>query len=380
MEAPPTRVPVGGLALCRFSQLRSPVECQTVFGVAGTQEGAVQLWDMREASTSHANVTIAQEEVSLRSPTYGSDCLASGAHNTPVTDICALPSAADSDDVSIATLDQEGTVIIWLVLESDVAEFDLLDYGQAVGARVRLLKSAAVLSGYSTSGAGLQRGSPSSVLPTRCVRLAFLPSDPSRFVVGDDLGHILHHSRYSDGVPAPRSFETTHEHLAAAVSAVSFSQKNPGYFIASRADGSLALYHVNDGQPLLTLHGFATGAIVQLSWATTRPSMFWVLDSADNMHVFDLLHDLAKPVLTTPLQPSRAGGGGGEGEAPEPSPMRFALDVAPPVSRGKPKRMVALTFRRGGVVAGIEVHVLSEKFGVTKSGEEGEVTAKLEGL
>ena len=90
-------------------------------------------------------------------------------------------------------------------------------------------------------------------------------------------------------------------------------------------------------------------------------------------------------MLSVPLDAGREGGldeplTEGDPALQLPSHMRFALDTPPPVSRGKPKRMVAMSLRRGGVVAGIEVHVLGERMAVTKRGEEAEVAGLLERL
>ena len=89
----------------------------------------MQLWDLREAASVHPSAQIDDEIVALRSPTYCSDA-AQGGHSTPIRDICALPSHAESDDLSVASLEMEGTLIIWLILETDSAQPDMLDFGQ----------------------------------------------------------------------------------------------------------------------------------------------------------------------------------------------------------------------------------------------------------
>ena len=60
--------------------------------------------------------------------------------------------------------------------------------------------------------------------------------------------------------------------------------------------------------------------------------------------------------------------------------MRFALDVAPPVSRGKVQRMMATTYRRGGGLGGVEVHVLTERLAKAAKGEAAELQRLLEAL
>ena len=119
----------------------------------------------------------------------------------------------------------------------------------------------------------------------------------------------------------------------------------------------------------------------QLAWATTRPSVFWVLDTADTMHIFDLLESQGKPTSSVPLRPSKGAADAPEGEEfGEPLPMRFALDVAPPVSNRKARRMMAATYKRAGRLEGVEVHVLNERVAARNEGEEAQLRHLLDGL
>jgi len=362
----------------------SPVKPYLAF--AGTDEGAVQMWDLREAGSAHANVELHGESVALRSPTYCSDGLGMGAHSTPIREIREVPSLTDTSDLSIASLEMEGAIVIWLVLETDSTEPDMYDFGQAVGAHARLLKSNTVASatGSVPASAGLNGdGKAIAVLPTRYVCMSFVPNDPSRFVVGDDIGHSLHRSRYSEALLSPRSFDHHFDGSSAAVNSIAFCPSQPAYLLIGRADGSVNLYHVDDSQPLISWQGFSSGGVLQLAWATTRPSVFWVLDSCDYMHVFELLESIGKPsssVLLRPSKPSLATDEDSPPPASEPKQMRFALDFAPPVDRGKDRRMLAATVKRHGLLGGIEVHVLNEKLAKPKKGEAAAFVSLLESL
>ena len=55
-------------------------------------------------------------------------------------------------------------------------------------------------------------------------------------------------------------------------------------------------------------------------------------------------------------------------------------DSSPPVSRGKVQRMMATTYRRGGGLSGVEVHVLTDKIGKAAKGEAEELLHLLEAL
>lgn len=266
------------------------------------------------------------------------------------------------------------------MLDTDSTEPDMLDYGQAVGARVRLLKSNVVGEGSSNSGHSLTTKGP-TMLPTRYLCMSFLPNDPSRFVVGNDVGHALHRSRYSEATPSPREFEHHYEEASAAVTSLSFCPSQPSYLLIGRADGTAGLYHVDDGRPLLSWQGFTSGGIAQLAWATTRPSVFWALDTLDCIHIFELLEIVGRPTISVPMQPSTSSQAqehnieGAKNEA-----LRFALDFSPAVARKTSQRMMASTVKRDGVVAGIEVHVIGEKIASPKKGEDAAFIKLLESL
>ena len=184
-------------------------EAKPHLAFAGTEEGAVQLWNLREPGASHPSIELGEkpplDRMHLRSPTYASDCLAMSSHTSPVASLAALPISGDAQEdasLSIASLDVEGTLIIWLVLEA--VELDAHDLGQAVGSKERLMLTG---STSMTSGvAPLARGY-SAVLPTKCVHFAFVPTDPTRVVVGTDLPQLLHRSRYSSVPLSPDAFE-----------------------------------------------------------------------------------------------------------------------------------------------------------------------------
>ena len=88
-------------------------EAKPHLAFAGTEEGSVQLWNMREPGASHPSVELgsAVDRLALRSPTYASDCLANGSHTSPIASLAALPVSGDNEEaaLSIASLDIEGT-------------------------------------------------------------------------------------------------------------------------------------------------------------------------------------------------------------------------------------------------------------------------------
>ena len=373
---------------------------------AGTEEGSIQIWNLREPGSSHPSVDIGNgDRLAVRAPTYASDSLANvdslantstSAHMCAISEIVALPVASEDGELTIGSLDLEGTLILWVVLEQ--VEIDASDLGQAVGGKERLLRTATVpLTSLEAAAGG-------GVLPTRCFSMTFLPSDPSRLLLSTDLPQVLHRSRYTAPPgsppappPTPHTFECISEQLTSCgATNVAFCPTSPNHFVSGRTDGSIALYHIEDGVPLLSWGGFNGGAaITQVAWSGSRPAVFWALDSDGTLHAFNLLDSTGKPFVSSKSHtdggsPSRrrggstggtgvtgggggmngyanggsngGGGGGGVGAAATRPKMRFALDQRADGGKvGSAERLCAVSCRNpSGEPLGIEVHVLTE--------------------
>lgn len=97
--------------------------------------------------------------------------------------------------------------------------------------------------------------------PVKALPFPFQPSPlrshalPFRLLLGNDLGELLHRSRYSESLPTPRCFQHHYEHASSPLTTLSFCPTQPSYFLAGRADGSISLYHVEDGEPLVSWQG-----------------------------------------------------------------------------------------------------------------------------
>ena len=365
---------------------------------AGTDEGSVQLWNLREAGSSHPSVKIdGGDRITMRSPTYASDCMAnSNVHDSAIVQLAALPVAGEEGELHVGSLDAEGTLILWVVLEG--VDIDATDLGQAFDGKERLLRTVSVPLTADLPPAASSRGSEGlsasalSVLPTRIFSMHFLPTDPSRLVLATDLPHLLHKSRYvaAPGSPAappptPAAYAPDSELTASSgACGVAFCPDSTSHFVAGRSDGTIALYHVDDARPLLSWAGFATGAITQVIWSASRPSVVWALDSADTLHAIDITDASGRPFVSSRMSTdgsgrrgnARAHGGGtpagGDGAK---RPVRFALDRRAGEAAGgrggaeAGQRLVAAASRIDGAPGGIEVHVLTEQCATAQPNE-----------
>jgi hypothetical protein len=250
---------------------------------AGTEEGSVQLWNLREPGSSHPSVDLAGsgDRLALRSPTYASDCLANAnAHTSPIAQLCALPVASEEGELTIASLDVEGMLVLWVVLEA--VDVDASDLGQAFGSKERLLRTATLSLTADAHAAGLGGGggngfggSSVAVLPTRCASISFLPTDASRLILATDLPQLLHKSRYAAAPHARTAAPLTPEAFlpdgvvatSGGCCGVAFCPDSPSHFVAGMANGSVALFHADDARPLLSWAGFTSAAITQVGAA-----------------------------------------------------------------------------------------------------------------
>lgn len=446
---PVRRLATGGL-LCvwRLQQTEAPwqlLRCvglpsccllprKSYLALGGTLEGGVQLWDLREPSSQHATADVAGEAVALRAPTFCSDA-GTGNHTSPVVALCELPTADGADDLSVASLEQHGTVILWMLVEVADNETDATDYGQAVGGRVRLFRSGSVpLCGGNYDASATEEEAArrrQTLLPTRALCLHFCPTEPSRFLVGCDTGRVLHGSRYSGATsasrPKPAAFEL--DYATAAQKALKAGVGTKGdttgavvegaagaivhdiafcpaaglqaYFAVARSDGSLCLYHLDDGRPLRRWLGFSTAALLQIEWSASRPCLLWILDADAKLHLFDLLDDDNDPIASTYVGPKAGGGpappgapGGGAAAQRGPPPLgrtdgaagrlRFALGTRPQARSAEAPSMVAITCNSAAsaeeMEACVDVHLLTDRLSREQEGEMEHLKRYLEGL
>lgn len=374
--------------------------------VAGTDEGAVQLWDLREPGGAHAAVELdgSGDRLALRSPAYTTEGggLAGAAHQSPITQIVTLPLAGSGTDtakgggdaianLSIASIELEGTLVVWIVLESN--ETDALDLGQAVGGKHRLLQSGAFdieasdkLGGVG--GTGTSRAL--VVLPMRTLCLQFVPTDPSRFLLGTDTARIVHRSRYSAETPVPEAYFTDGAAAAAAAAgeefragggasgatSLAFCPSLGTHFLAGRADGAVGLYHVEDATPLLVWEGFASTAIAQVEWSPSRPTLFWAREEDGTVHIFDVTQPGGAPLQSTPVPrlatPLTDAGGAEQSRKPRfaLSPAHAADATALPTPESARQRLIGLSMLgEDGKACSVELHLIVDKLGAPAEAE-----------
>ncbi|XP_073533776.1 cytoplasmic dynein 2 intermediate chain 1 isoform X2 [Phyllobates terribilis] len=288
----------------------SPGLASLVF--AGTAEGSVLVWDLREDLSIHQTVVIEDTNWTFRSATFSTDCIFTQvSHTHPIKAVEPVPSTetkgrgisslSSPEDMSglsfqVASLDESGHLILWVVVELRKADLagSQSDLGLIPGGKVKLIHSSSMhLSDKFYHKDVLMLGNP------QALNIKFLPRDFNHFVIGTDIGLVTHGTRYGLIEP-PMQYTSLHRKLKPAqVTAIDFSPFGAAAFLAGCSDGSIRLHTMSAEFPAVQWDDSTNGqSVTALQWSLTRPTVFFVLDSASSMYIWDLsqndLHPIAK--------------------------------------------------------------------------------------
>lgn len=115
-----------------------------------------------------------------------------------------------------------------------------------------------------------------------------IPLRDDGLLVGIHTGHVLHLSRFGDHLP-PRHYLPPQANYMSGdgVTCISVNQFLPHVFLVGYESGCLALFSVRSSRALTT-YSTSTLRIKSTVWSNSRPSLFFVLDDAGCVHVWDL--------------------------------------------------------------------------------------------
>ncbi|KAG8573457.1 hypothetical protein GDO81_012417 [Engystomops pustulosus] len=249
----------------------SPGKASLVF--AGTMDGSVLVWDLREDSSMHQTRRLEDNNWTFRSATFSTDGIFSQVSHTrsvkaiepvPSTEtmnpgISSLSSPEEMSGLSfqVASLDESGQLILWVVVE--LRKVDLAgsqsDLGLIPGGKVKLIHSSSIHLGDRFFRKDvLMLGSPQTL------NIKFLPGDFNHFVIGTD--------------------------------------------IAGCSDGSIRLHTMSTEFPAQQWNDSTNGqSITALQWSFTRPTVFFVLDAASSIYIWDLSQNDLHPIAKESIMP-----------------------------------------------------------------------------
>ncbi|KAM8810391.1 cytoplasmic dynein 2 intermediate chain 1 [Eudromia elegans] len=287
----------------------SPSKTTLVF--AGTTDGSLLVWDLREDSRMHRHVTFSGTEWTFRVPTFSTDGLLSSVNHTssilavePVlTSLYTeqnyrLSSLSYEEEMSgcpcqIASMDENGILNMWVVVELQKVDLagSQTDLGLIPGGKVKLVHSSTTELNKSLFPKDMCQRMPQTL------SIKFLSSNPNHFIVGTNIGLVGHGTRHNLKVP-PKLFRPQQSGLRSiCINAIDFSPFGKPFFLVGCSDGSIRLHQMTSEYPLMQWNDSTNGQpVIALQWALTRPAVFFVLDASSNIYIWDLLENDLLPV------------------------------------------------------------------------------------
>ncbi|TPX41900.1 hypothetical protein SeMB42_g05354 [Synchytrium endobioticum] len=288
--------------------------------VAGTQDGGVVLWDLHSASTSDssatmdttsvASIVVQGHEISVLEPLFSSYGLHEPDYPHADTIVAIFVVEKDhgvhhgaagqtlaSQTTKIISIDASGHACSWLLIELGepaTAASACLEAGMRIGSRVKLIQS---VGGFRI------RPSPRFVRDTSFVQVtsaAFIPPRcPDRMLIGTHTGHVLHLTGFGDAA-SPRQY-TRADHMAGdAVTCIAVHPYLSRLFLVGYQSGSMALFRHSGTRSLTSWpsESLSLAGIKSIVWSNHRPSVFFVLEAAGAVSVWDLSESDVCPYFT----------------------------------------------------------------------------------
>ncbi|XP_034985670.2 cytoplasmic dynein 2 intermediate chain 1 [Zootoca vivipara] len=293
----------------------SPSKATLVF--AGTIDGSVLVWDLREDSRLHHCMKVNETDWTFRSPTFSTDGVFASVNHTcsvltvePVSTSvfkeqnCGLSYLSSQEEMlglsfQIASMDENGTLSLWVVVELQKGDLagSQSDLGLIPGGKIKLVHSSTV----QLNCRFCSRDSVLMKVP-QTLNIKFLPSNPNHFVVGTDIAIVSHGTRHELRIP-PRWFKPQQgAPRSTRVNAIDFSPFGKPIFLVGCSDGSIRLHQMTSELPLMQWNNSTSGQpIISLQWALTRPAVFFVLDAMSVVYIWDLLENDLAPVAKQPI-------------------------------------------------------------------------------
>ncbi|XP_015708542.1 WD repeat-containing protein 60 isoform X2 [Coturnix japonica] len=287
----------------------SPSKTTLVF--AGTVDGSLLVWDLREDTRMHPHVTFSGTDWTFRVPTFSTDgILNSVNHTSPIVAVepvstplyadqnYGLTSLSHQEEMSgppfqIASMDENGILNTWVVVELQKVDLagSQTDLGLIPGGKVKLVHSSTMELNKSLFPKDVLLRMPQMLM------VKFLPSDPNHFIVGTNVGLVGHGTRHDLKV-LPKLFRPQESGMRSInISAIDFFPFGKSLFLVGCSDGSIRLHQMTSEYPLMQWNGSTNGQpVIALQWALTRPAVFFVLDASSNIYIWDLLENDLFPV------------------------------------------------------------------------------------
>ncbi|KFP80616.1 WD repeat-containing protein 60, partial [Acanthisitta chloris] len=287
----------------------SPSKTTLVF--AGTIDGSLLVWDLREDSRMHPHMMISETDWTFRVPTFSTDgILKSVTHTSPILAVEPVSTSLDTDHnyglsslsyqeemsgppFQIASMDENGILNMWVVVELQKVDLagSQTDLGLVPGGKVKLVHSSTMELNNSLFPKDIHQRMPQTLT------IKFLSSNPNHFIVGTNIGLVGHGTRHDLKV-VPKLFRPRESRLRSiSITAIDFFPFGKPLFLVGCSDGSIRLHQMTSEHPLMQWNDSTNGQpVIALQWALTRPAVFFALDASSNIYIWDLLENDLLPV------------------------------------------------------------------------------------
>ncbi|CAM9235479.1 unnamed protein product [Bubo scandiacus] len=287
----------------------SPSKTTLVF--AGTIDGSLLVWDLREDSRMHPHMMISETDWTFRVPTFSTDgVLNSVNHSSPILAVepistslytdqsYGLSNLSSQEEMSgppfqIASMDENGILNMWVVVELQKVDLagSQTDLGLIPGGKVKLVHSSTMELNNSLFPKDVRQRMPQTLT------IKFLSSNPNHFIVGTNIGLVGHSTRHDLKV-LPKLFRPQESRVRSiSINAIDFFPFGKPLFLVGCSDGSIRLHQMTSEYPLMQWNDSTNGQpIIALQWALTRPAVFFVLDASSSIYIWDLLENDLLPV------------------------------------------------------------------------------------
>ncbi|KAJ3189846.1 WD repeat-containing protein 60 [Gaertneriomyces sp. JEL0708] len=286
------------MLICESEPLQcffAPMKPYLVF--AGTVDGGVLVWDLREHPSKHTSVTSTSgDAMIIRMPSYSTDGIytLNGGHQEQICSVMPMWTSPHmrstfrnstgvdaAGSLPIASVDETGVLQIWSVIELRDESFTHAesDFGMALGSKIRLVRS----SRFQLPSR--ERDLPSLLTVFDCL---CHPSDQDGFLVAAGSQGILHVSRFNQR-RALMNYRTTNNAMKIddGVLTIALCPFSSEAFLAGYSSGTVALFLTSRAQPK-TLWDNSKVGIRLIRWSPHRPGVFYVLDDEGTLYAWDL--------------------------------------------------------------------------------------------
>ena len=269
---------------------------------AGSSDGSITLWDIRESANSFPpsfqSTTENAAVKSCRGPSFSTACsLIPVTHSHPVTGLSLFKRNDEHSNCSprLCSVDEEGLIILWMFQDSlpstclsssssspSSLSSDILVDGMFPGSRIKLIQETSIrLPGNEFSIKTMVTSS----------------YDPFTLFLGTTSGQVIRVSKFSQQNEPPQVYYEQGEESFSGVTCITFNPKMLTHFLVSFEDGTICLFCEHKNQPLVTWDpsDLQISNVISVQWFPGIGDSFAALASSSTIIIWNLSLNVTNP-------------------------------------------------------------------------------------